>query len=607
MMTYTKDVVTAQEAGTLSGLFLQRVRRSPRALAYRQFDRGTGAWCDYTWSQMHALVGRWQRALAGEALEPGDRVAIWLPNGIEWVCLDQAALSLALVGVPLYTSDSPANVAYILADSGCRLLVVAQPAQWQALSQYRDAIPALRRVICLAPDEAFRGDGLALSLAAWLPGEAELREPSIADPNQLATIVYTSGTTGRPKGVMLSHRNILCDAEAIVRLVPTFREDVFLSFLPLSHAFERTVGYYLPMMTASSVAYARSIEELAEDLTSIRPTVLISVPRIYERVYGRLQQKLAQRGRIAGTLFRTTEYLGWHRFEAAQGRAPSPGMGERLLWPLLNRMVAGKILARLGGRIRLAISGGAPLNERIARCFIGMGLPLLQGYGLTEAAPVVSGNRPQDNIPASVGEILPGIDARVDDHGELLVRGPNVMLGYWGRPKDTRDTIDQDGWLRTGDIGEIRGQHLFIRGRIKEILVLSTGEKVAPADLEMTLVQAPLFDQAMLVGEGRPFLGALLVLQRDEWHRLARELSLAPEDRAALAAPTLIQAVLGRVAELLSSFPGHAQVRAVYLTLEPWTIEGGLLTPTMKLKRPALEQRFAHQIRDLYAGHLVVD
>jgi len=324
-------------------------------------------------------------------------------------------------------------------------------------------------------------------------------------------------------------------------------------------------------------------------------------------VYGRLQQKLAQKGTIARTLFRTTEHLGWHRFEAAQGRAPQPGMGERLLWQLLNRLVAGKILARLGGRIRLAISGGAPLHERIARCFIGMGLPLLQGYGLTEAAPVVSGNRPQDNIPASVGEILPGIDARVDEHGELLVRGPNVMLGYWGLPQDTRDTIDEEGWLRTGDIGEIRGKHLFIRGRIKEILVLSTGEKVPPADLEMALVQDPLFEQAMVVGEGRPFVGALLVLQSDAWRQLGRELSLDPGDPAALAEPTSTQLILERVAQLLSSFPGHAQVRAVNLTLEPWTIEGGLLTPTMKLKRPAMEQRFERQIRDLYAGHLLVE
>ena len=608
MMTYTTDPITAVEAGTLTGLFLQRVARRPAGLAYRQFEHPTQSWVDYTWREMRALVGRWQQALAHEGLERGDRIAIWLPNGIEWVCLDQAALSLGLVVVPLYTSDSPANVAYVLGDSGSRLLAVAQTKQWQTLSAHRGTFPELRRVISLAPEGAPQtADSLLVPVADWLPAEAELREPPVADPDELASIVYTSGTTGRPKGVMLSHRNILCDAEAIVRLVPTFPEDVFLSFLPLSHAFERTVGYYLPMMTASTVAYARSVQELAEDLLNIRPTVLISVPRIYERVYGRLQQTLAQKGRIARGLFRMTEDIGWRRFEAAQGRAPGPGLGQRLLWPLLNRAVAAKILARLGGRIRLAISGGAPLHERIAHCFIGMGLPLLQGYGLTEAAPVVSGNRPEDNVPASVGGILPGIEVRVDERSELLVRGPTVMRGYWGRPQDTREIRDQEGWLRTGDIAELRQAHLFIRGRIKELIVTSTGEKVPPADLEMVLVQDALFEQAMVVGEGRPFIAALLVLQRDAWQRLARELSLEPDDPATLAAPPVTQAVLERVARLLSSFPGHAQVRAAHLTLEPWTIDGDLLTPTMKLKRPALERRFERQIRDLYSGHLGVD
>jgi long-chain acyl-CoA synthetase len=603
-MTHEEDATVPEQPQSLTELFFQRVSRSQGAVAYRRFDRDTQRWSDYSWGEMGVLVGRWRSALAAEGLERGDRVAIWLPNDIEWVCLDQAALSLGLVVVPLYMADSPGNVAYILGDAGCRLLAVAEAAQWHALSRYADALSALRRVLCVAPfDVSPPQVDLLRHVAAWLPGAAEPQPPAKVDPQELATIVYTSGTTGPPKGVMLSHRNILRDVEATVKLVPTFPEDVFLSFLPLSHTFERTVGYYLPMRTASTVAYARSIQELSEDLLTIRPTVLISVPRIYERVFGRLQQRLAQKGALARWLFRTAEDLGWHRFEAEQGRASRPRLGERLLWPFLDRLVARKLLARLGGRIRLAISGGAPLHERIAHCFIGMGLPLLQGYGLTEAAPVVSGNRPADNVPASVGQVLPGIEVRIDPRGEVLVRGPNVMLGYWRRPRDTAQTLDAAGWLRTGDIGEMRNGHLFIHGRIKELIVTSTGEKVSPVDLEMALVQDPWFEQAMVVGEGKSYIAALLVLERSAWEELAGKHGVGPDDPEALAASPVIEAVLERLSQRLDSLPGYAQVRAVYLSLEPWTVENGLLTPTMKIKRPALEQRFARQIRDLYRGH----
>jgi len=331
--------------------------------------------------------------------------------------------------------------------------------------------------------------------------------------------------------------------------------------------------------------------------------VLISVPRIYERVYAKVQQGLGEKGVPAQRLFQWAEEVGWQLFEAGQHHE-EPGMLARLMWPVLHHLVADKILSRLGGRLRLAVTGGAPLYGAISHCFIGLGLPLLQGYGLTEAAPVVTGNTLEDNVPLSVGTPLRDVELKLGDKDELLVRGPNVMMGYWNNPEATAAAIDAEGWLHTGDVARIAETgHVFIVGRLKEILVLSTGEKVAPADLEMAITQDPLFDQAFVLGEGRPYLAALLVLNRDVWQIQAGELGLDPAAAVTQQDPKLTGHALKKTEGLLRSFPGQARVRRLWLTLEPWSIENGLITPTMKLKRPLLEARFAREIAELYAGH----
>jgi long-chain acyl-CoA synthetase len=402
---------------------------------------------------------------------------------------------------------------------------------------------------------------------------------------------------------MLSHRNILSNVEAVLERVPAYLDDVFLSFLPLSHAFERTTGYYLPMAAGSCIAHARSVRDLPEDLLAVRPTVLISVPRIYERVYAKVQQGLREKGVPAQRLFLWAEDVGWQLFEAGQHHE-EPGMLARLMWPVLHHLVADKILSRLGGRLRLAVTGGAPLYGAISHCFIGLGLPLLQGYGLTEAAPVVTGNTLEDNLPLSVGTPLRGVELKLGDKDELLVRGPNVMMGYWNNREATTEAIDAQGWLHTGDVARIaENGHVYIVGRLKEILVLSTGEKVAPADLEMAITQDPLFDQAFVVGEGKPYLAALLVLNRDAWQTVAGELGLDWAAAVTEQDPKMTDLALKKTEGLLQGFPGQARVRRLWLTLEPWTIENGLITPTMKLKRQLLEARFAQEIAELYAGH----
>ncbi|MEN8140382.1 MAG: long-chain fatty acid--CoA ligase [Thermodesulfobacteriota bacterium] len=600
-----KKFITPQEAITLPGLFRARVQDSPQAPAYQEYDHTRGSWQSYSWGEMAELVGRWRQGLVNLGLTPGARVALYLPNSVAWVCCEQAALALGLITVPLYHLDSPANVAFILHDSGASLLLVAQPEQWQKLAPWHDKLPELSQVLCLDRAGEQSGQAKVMAVPDWLakePAAAPEEEPELTGEG-LATLIYTSGTTGNPKGVMLSHQNILHNGEMVQQVVPALGDDTFLSFLPLSHSFERTVGYYMAMMSGAQVAFCRSTQDLAEDLLTVRPTVLISVPRIYEKVYGRIQEGLAAKGRLARLLFRTAVAVGWRRFLADQGRG-AERFSDRLLWPLLRGMVGEKIMAKLGGRLRLAVTGGASLHPKVARLFIGLGLPLVQGYGLTECGPVVSTNRLADNLPSSVGRPLPGTETRLASGGELEVRSPSVMIGYWQQPEAFRNAVDQEGWLATGDVVEEDEEgHLIIRGRCKEILVTSTGEKVPPTDLEAAISEDPLFQQAMIIGEAKPYLAALIVLEASAWQDLARKLDLDPDAPASLSAPQLQQEVLARLAQLLASFPSYAQVRAVHLSCEPWRLRDGLVTSLLKLRREEIKKRFARQIAHLYVGH----
>jgi long-chain acyl-CoA synthetase len=597
----TLDKIPAATAGTLAGLFRERVRRTPESIAYRHYDETTGCWQDSSWAEMAAAVAQWQAAFAGENLLPGDRVAILLRNGRDWVIFDQAALGSGLVVVPLYLDDRPENTAYILNNAGIKLLYLCGAEQWERLLTVHDRLDALVRIVTQEPVQVPDGETRIRTLADWLPADPGELLANDGEADGLATIVYTSGTMGRPKGVMLSHHNILANADSGLEFVPMYREDVLLSFLPLSHTFERTVGYYAPMMTGATVAFARSIPQLAEDLLTIRPTVLISVPRIYERVYNKIVAGLAEKPPFATRLFGLAVDTGWRRFLRRQGHGG--WYPTFLLWPLLDKLVAGKIMARLGGRMRLAAAGGAPLPPAIAKVFIGLGLNLLQGYGLTETSPIIACNTAGDNEPASVGIPLRDVEVRIGENDELLTRGPCVMLGYWENPEATRELIDTGGWLHTGDKARIERNHIYITGRLKEIIVLSNGEKVPPADMEMAITLDPLFEQVMVIGDSRPYLCAIIVLNAEQWKALANTLTLDPDDAAALKSEVLEKTVLDRLAGQLSEFPGYAQVRRIACIQEPWSVDNGLITPTMKLKRDRIMARYADEIAALYAGH----
>ena len=594
-------IIQPEQAVTLHGLFIERVRRTPETTAYRYFDANKNEWLSLTWAQMHEQVARWQAALIREGLAAGDRVGIMLRNCPQWVMFDQAAMSLGLVVVPLYTVDRPDSVAYILNDAGVKVLLLESAEQWQELRTVREQLTSVQRMVSL--DKLERHDEARLQCAAeWLPAQAALLPEHKRERNELATIIYTSGTTGRPKGVMLSHYNILFNAHASLGVIAVKPEDVLLSFLPLSHTFERTLGYYLPVMTGATVAFARSIPLLSEDMQTIHPTVLISVPRIYERVYGVIRSKLEEGPPLKRKMFARAVDVGWHRFEHEQGRAAwHPKL---LLWPLLKKLVADKILAKLGGHLRVAISGGAPLSPEISRVFIGLGLPVVQGYGLTETSPVISGNRPNNNFPESVGQPLQGVQVRLGELGALLVKGPSNMQGYWKNPEATAAMISGDGWLNTGDIASISASgHITITGRVKDIIVMSNGEKVPPSDMEVAILRDPLFDQVMVHGEGRPYLVVLVVVNPEGWAQLAQSAGVRADMPESLHDTRIEQQVLQRIADQTKEFPSYAKVRRMLLLTEPWSIENGLLTPTLKVKRAPIVARYANEIEQLYQGH----
>ncbi|HEX9178761.1 MAG TPA: AMP-binding protein, partial [Burkholderiales bacterium] len=394
---------------------LTQYQGNPEKLLYRQYLNGSG-WRDFSAGDMLGLAARWQQAYRNLGFERGDRIALCAKNGVQWVAADLAALAMGLVSVPLYVIDNPENVAWCVANSDSRLLVLENRRVLDALRGTHIGLPP---VVCI---NAEPGDEVTW-VETWLPAATRPFEVTEANPEALATIVYTSGTTGRPKGVKLTHRNILWNVEGALKLVTLHDDDVLLSILPLSHTFERTCGYYLPLWRGMQVAYSRGIQQLPEDLATVRPSIMIAVPRVFERFLARIDQALVSSW-VKRELFHLAVRIGWRIFKGESAA------WERALYPALKARVATPIMARLGGRLRLTIVGGAALDPRIAHTFVGLGLTMVQGYGLTEASPVVSGGPENDNDPLSAGRPLEGLEVKVNAQHELLVRGPSVMPGY---------------------------------------------------------------------------------------------------------------------------------------------------------------------------------
>ena len=603
-MNKNQDYITPIAAKNLSDLFYERVQRSNNTVAYRYFDNDDEVWKNLTWHDVSKKVELWHSGFRHEGLVKGDRVAIMMGNCPDWVIFDQAAYSLGLVVVPIYTNDRTENIRYILENANVKVFFIEDPSSCKALlmndgTEDKQQLDELVRIVTNKSIESYNNPRL-VQVKNWLPSYAETIDRVHIEPEDLATIVYTSGTTGRPKGVMLSHNNIFSNVHAAAILEHFDTEDVFLSFLPLSHMFERTAGYYMPMLIGAQVAYARSIEKLGEDLISIAPTVLVTVPRIFERVYNKIHDQLSKKSAIAQGLFNLAVNVGWHRFLLQQNR--ENWHPKLLLWPILKKLVAGKILAKLGGNLQLAVSGGAALSPEIAKTFIGLGLTISQGYGLTETSPVVSTNKLNNNDPFSVGQTLGNVEVKLSANGELLVKGPAVMIGYWGNDSATKEVIDLDGWFHTGDKAKIENNHIYITGRLKEIIVLSNGEKVPPSDIELAIGTDPLFEQIIVLGEAKPFLTAIITIEESNWKEFASNLSV-PVDESSLKLEQVNTILLERINAQLSEFPGYAKIVRAHFVISPWDIEGGLITPTLKLKRTAICEKYHKEIIELYHGH----
>lgn len=591
---------------TLPQLLVNNVERYGEREALRQFDKETKSWHSLSYAQLMARVMEWRRAYAAMNLERGTRIGILMPNSIDHACADQAALANGLVPVPLHAIDTPGASAFILSDSRAQVLVTNKLTRWKQIQAAGGDLQDLTAVI-ITEDEVDDETGMVRGLSEWLAAGAHVVElPEGPKEDDLAGIVYTSGTTGRPKGVMLTHGNIVSNVKATLECVFPQVGDIFLSFLPLSHTFERTAGYYLALATGCTIAYNRSVLLLADDLKTIRPTVIISVPRVYERIFARVQDKLKKSRPAARYLFDWAVEIGWRDF-CRRNHLPVEHTGrawlDGLMRPLV-RKVSSTLLDQFGGRLRIAISGGAALSSKVARTFCGLGLPIIQGYGMTEASPIIAGNNRTLNQPNTVGKPFNNVEVRLGEGDEIQIKGPSITRGYWNRPDATADAFTEDGWFRTGDVGGFNELGLLsIKGRIKEIIVTSTGEKVPPADLEAAIETDPLFSQCYVIGENRPYLSLITVVNPDEWASFAKSCGVDPADPASLDNPSVKTSALKRAKTAAGEFPHYALPRAVVLTQEPWTIENGLITPTLKLKRGPLSKKFANVIAQLYATH----
>ena len=354
-------------------------------------------------------------------------------------------------------------------------------------------------------------------------------------------------------------------------------------------------------MSGASIVFSRAIAQLAEDFKIVQPTIIFSVPRIYERFLAAINEQLKKASPGKRKLFDLAVDVGWSRFEYQNGRGP--WKASFLLWPVLKKLVADKLLARFGGRLRFAVAGGAALSPSVSKVFVGLGLPICQGYGMTEASPLLAVNLLDKNEPSSVGPPVPGVETRIGENNVLLARGPNIMMGYWNNPEATRAVLSEDGWLNTGDQARIDEQgFIHITGRIKEIIVMGNGEKVPPVDMELAIQMDPLFEQALVYGEAKPYLSAIVVLNDDEWARTAADAKIDPRlDGEGKSEKFLVQ----RISKLIKSFPGYAGIRKVAIAREKWTIDNGMITPTLKLKRNAIFQKYANAIDDMYKGHVL--
>jgi len=593
-------------ARNLCDLFYEAVTTydKPRHLLYKK----EGAWRAWSSAEFKRAVEELSLGLRALGLEPGDRVAILSENRPEWAFADLAILAAGAVDVPIYASLTAPQVLYILKDSGAKVAFVSGAAQAAKVAQVRDQAPDLRDVIRMDAAEVPGTVSLDEVRAKGRPAlladpEAVRARAARSGPDDLATLIYTSGTTGDPKGVMLSHGTITSNVAAAAKVFPVFGpDDVALSFLPLCHIFERMAGHYLMLSRGVTIAYAESVEAVPANMAEIRPTVMFSVPRLYEKMYDRIREKVAADSAPRQRLFRWAFAVGLREFRHRVEKTRPP-VGLRLQHALADRLVFGKIKRRVGGRLRVFVSGGAPLNRDIAEFFGAAGLLILEGYGLTETSPVITVNRPDDFRPGTVGPPVDGVEVKIAADGEILTRGPHVMRGYFNKPEATAEAIDREGWFHTGDIGRLEDGFLTITDRKKDIIVTSGGKNIAPQPIEGALKTSPLIAEVVMIGNKRNFAAALVVPRFEALEPWARSRGIAFRDREDLVRrPEIVARYEQEVKEVTGELAKFEQIKKITLLPREFSLEGGELTPTLKVKRRVVEQKYKDMIDRMYEG-----
>ncbi|PKL39935.1 MAG: long-chain fatty acid--CoA ligase [Spirochaetae bacterium HGW-Spirochaetae-1] len=592
---------------SVCGIFLNRVKANADepCVAYRKED----TFHDVTWREMGDMVHSLGAWMIHEGVVRGDRIAIFSGTRYEWWITDLASLLTGAADVPIYATNTAHEAYYILSHSAACLCFTGDREQTDKVLAVRDSLPALRKIIVF--DDILIDDPMVITFQKAIEEgrqRLDLLNPDSAQnaitPRDLATIIYTSGTTGDPKGVMLSHGNLIANVRQVhdhYRNKLTIKHD-FLSFLPLSHALERMGGYYLAISTNTKVSFARDISTLLEDLKAVRPTSFVAVPRMFEKIYHAVQQRVRESRKLRRIIFSRAMNVARKNVEYLAHDRERKGIFA-LRYALAHRLVFSRIKNNLGmERIRFAVSGGNALSGEIARFFMGLDIRIIEGYGLTETSPVVSANRPDLIKPGAVGKIVQGTDVRISPDGEILIRGPQVMTGYYRDDAATAEAFTDDGFFKTGDLGFFDNDgYLRVSGRIKDIIITSGGKNISPMNIETNLMYSKYIEQAVVIGDGRNFLTALVVPDFENLEAWAVREGIAFGSRKELLLHEKVRSLFSdEIDHYQKDFSRVEQVKKYTLMDEPWSQEQGELTPSMKVKRRVINERYAEIIESMY-------